>query len=241
MDELSPLRRSGPWPKLVAMPEARKSLYPVEVRLDDLPLSPALRALVERVEPRHYRKNTLLIQEGDVGDTIYVVLAGRVKAFSVGEKEREVTYGEYGPGDLIGEMSLDGGPRSASVLTLDPTVCAVVTRQTLLGHLAQYPEFAIELIAKVIRRARNATEGVRQMALNDVYGRLRSVLEGAPAERRDDGALVLTQRLTHEELSFRLGCSRGMVSRLMKDLEQGRYIGHEGQHLVLLRALPARW
>ena len=100
---------------------SRKGHAPA-VNLDALPLSPALRALVERVEPRHYRKSTLLIQEGDTGDTIFVVLAGRVKAFSIGSNDREVTYGDYGPGDYVGEMSLDGGPRSASVETLEPTV-----------------------------------------------------------------------------------------------------------------------
>ncbi|MEY4748147.1 MAG: hypothetical protein RIQ60_361 [Pseudomonadota bacterium] len=217
----------------------RKSQIP-EVNLDALQLSPALRALVEQVEPRHYRKNTLLIQEGDFGDTIFVVLAGRVKAFSMGSNDREVTYGDYGPGDYVGEMSLDGGPRSASVETMEPTICAVVTRQTLLAHVARYPEFAIELLARVIRRVRMSTLAVRQMALNDVYGRLKSLIDGMvrPAE---DGALATPGRLTHEDLSRRLGCSRGMVTRLLKDLEVGGYIAQQPTRLVQLKPLPPKW
>lgn len=208
--------------------------------LDELPFSPALRALAERAEPRRYRKGVLLIQEGDQGDTLYIVLSGRVRAFSQGDNEREITYGVYGPGEYVGEISLDGGPRSASVITVEPTACVVIPRQTLLLHIAQYPEFAFELLAKVIRRARAATLSAKQLALNDVYGRLRALLESL-AEARPDGTRQVGERLTHQDMANRLGCSREMVSRLMKDLEEGGYVAVNGHALMLPRALPARW
>jgi CRP/FNR family cyclic AMP-dependent transcriptional regulator len=249
-----PERRGGPephvlphrhgWPKLQLMPPARypnhhnSKAEPPE--LDSLSLSPALRALIARVEPHYYRKDTILIHEGDVGDTLYVVLSGRVRAFSRGSNDREITFGISGPGDYVGEMALDGGKRSASVITLESTACAVVTRQTLLAHVAQYPEFAFELLALVIRRARLATATARQMALDDVYGRLKSYLESS-ASKTDDGLLLIRERVTQEEIGFRLGCSRGMVARLMKDLERGGYIAHQPAGLVLLRPLPMKW
>jgi CRP/FNR family transcriptional regulator, cyclic AMP receptor protein len=74
-------------------------------------LPASLRALAERGTLRSYRKGTLIIEEGSHGDTLYVLLAGRVKAFSSDARGREVVYGVYGPGDYFGEMSLDGGPR----------------------------------------------------------------------------------------------------------------------------------
>ncbi|MGY0196788.1 Crp/Fnr family transcriptional regulator [Leptothrix sp. BB-4] len=219
--------------------------------LDDLPISPALRALAERAEPRRYRKGVLLIQEGDQGDTLYIVLSGKVRAYSQGDNDREITYGVYGAGEYIGEISLDGGPRSASVMTLEPTVCVVIPRQTLLLHIAQYPEFAFELLSKVIRRARSATLSAKQLALNDVYGRLRSLLaslddlrmtEPSAAETwPTDTTLRVVPRLTHQDMANRLGCSREMVSRLMKDLENGGYITTGASSLILHRALPARW
>jgi CRP/FNR family cyclic AMP-dependent transcriptional regulator len=137
-------------------------------------------------------------------------------------------------------MALDGGKRSASVITLESTACAVVTRQTLLAHVAQYPEFAFELLALVIRRARLATSTARQMALDDVYGRLKSYLESS-AVKTDEGMLLIRERVTQEEIGFRLGCSRGMVARLMKDLERGGYIAHQPAGLALLRPLPSKW
>jgi CRP/FNR family cyclic AMP-dependent transcriptional regulator len=205
-------------------------------------MSDALRALVARGERRRYRKSTLLISEGEVGDTLYVVLSGRVRAFAGGDKGREITYGIYGPGEYLGEMSLDGGPRSASVITLEATECAVIVRATLQRYIAEQPAFAFELLAKVIRRARAATLSAKQMALNDVYGRLRLVLE-ALADVQPDGSRVLRERLTHQELAHRLGCSREMVSRLVKDLRAGGYLDDAAPRWRLLhpQPLPPRW
>jgi CRP/FNR family transcriptional regulator, cyclic AMP receptor protein len=203
-------------------------------------LSEPLRALARRGEIRRYRKNTLLIEEGDHGDTLYMILAGRLRSFSSGDKGREITYGVYGPGEYLGEMSLDGGPRSANVITLQASTCAVITRATLLRHIAEQPEFALELIAKVIRRARAATLSAKQLALNDVYGRLVLVLDGL-ALAQPDGTRLIEERLTHQELAHRLGCSREMVSRLMKDLVDGAYVDAQPGCWRLLRPLPARW
>ena len=203
--------------------------------------SDALRALAARGVRHGYRKGRLLIEEGDVGDALYVILEGRLRVFSANPGNgREITYGSYGPGEYVGEMSLDGGPRSASVEALEPTECALVTRPTLLAFIAERPEFALELLAKVIARARAATLSARQMALNDVYGRLRALLLAA-ARRQPDGTTVLVDLPTHKVLSQHLGCSREMVSRLMKDLERGGYVARGPEGLELSRDLPLRW
>jgi CRP/FNR family cyclic AMP-dependent transcriptional regulator len=203
-------------------------------------LTDSLRALAARGEARRYRKGTVLIQEGERGDTLYIILSGSLRAYSAGEARREITYGVYGPGEYLGEMSLDGGTRSASVITLEPTTCAVVTRSTLGQHIAECPEFAFELLGKVIRRARAATLSAKQLALNDVYGRLRQLID-ALAVARSDGTLWIEGRPTHLELANRLGCSREMVSRLLKDLERGGYLDAQPSGLRIARPLPLKW
>ena len=203
-------------------------------------LSDALRDLARRGEIRRYRKNTLLIEEGDHGDTLYLILAGRLRSYASGDKGREITYGVYGPGEYLGEMSLDGGPRSANVITLEASTCAVITRTTLQRHIAEQPQFAFELIAKVIRRARAATLNAKQLALNDVYGRLVLLLNSL-AVAQADGTVVIGEKLTQQEMANRLGCSREMVSRLLKDLVAGGYVRLADQRMWLLRPLPARW
>ena len=202
-------------------------------------LSDPVRALAERGVVRSYRKGTVLIEEDDRGDTLYIVLSGRVRVYSGNEAGREVSYGVYGAGEYFGEMSLDGGTRSASVITLEATVCSVVARATLEAYIAEQPAFAFELLAKLIRRVRAATLSTKQLALNDVYGRLKALLEQHAA----GGTLprTLDERLTHQDMASRIGCSREMVSRLMKDLQRGEYVDHDGSVIRLLRPLPPRW
>jgi CRP/FNR family cyclic AMP-dependent transcriptional regulator len=136
-------------------------------------------------------------------------------------------------------MALDGGPRSASVMTLEPTTCSVVTRVTLKDHIAKHPEFAFELLAKVIRRARRATESARDLALLDVYGRVRRLFDSIAVER--DGTRLIPEKLTHQEIADRVGSSREMISRLLKDLSEGGYISVAEKLITLRKPLPPNW
>ena len=204
-------------------------------------LPDGLRRLAQRGRLSRYRKGALLIQEGERRDEQFIVLSGRVKAFSSDDRDREIVYGVYGAGEYFGEMSLDGGPRSASVIALEATSCAVLTRQTLAMHIAECPEFAFELIAKVIRRARLATRSARSMALLDVYGRLVQLLDEL-ALPEPDGSRLVDERLTHQDIAARVGCSREMVSRLLKDLEAGGYVETAADRRIRLRkSLPQHW
>lgn len=205
------------------------------------PLQPALlRKLVPLGESRRYGKDTVLIHEADPGDTLFVVVQGRVKVYCSDDFDKEITFGVIGPGDYFGEMALDGGPRSANVVTLEPTVCTLLTRTTLLGFIGQHPEFALDLLSKVIRRARMATNSARNLAFVDVYGRLKQCLQHL-ATPQADGTQRITERLTHQEIASRTGCSREMVSRILKDLENGGYVQIDQRQIVLVQPLPARW
>lgn len=198
-------------------------------------LPPALRALAQRGLARAYRKGVVLIEEGSVGDSLFLILSGSLRAYSSDSRGREVTYGIYGPGEYVGEMSLDGGPRSASVITEAGSRCVMVTKASLLTHISEHPEFAFELLTKVIRRARAATLSTKQMALNDVYGRLKNLVEECTAQGQP-------LEFTHQAMAQRLGCSREMVSKLVKDLEQGGYLKRVANgRYQKLKSLPARW
>lgn len=203
-------------------------------------LSPALRALALRGHVRSYKKNTIVVNEGDAGDTLFVILKGAVKAFSTDQNGREITYGTIGSSDYFGEMSLDGGPRSASVMTLESTTCSIVSRVAVREHMVEHPEFAFELVSQVIRRARLATETARNIALLDVYGRVIATLESEHGPANPE-APVLIAPITHQGIASRVGASREMVSRLLKDLEKGGYIELGVKRITLKKKLPARW
>jgi CRP/FNR family transcriptional regulator, cyclic AMP receptor protein len=208
--------------------------------LDHAPLSEPLRALAERGAVRQYRKGSILIEEGEYGDTLYIILTGRLRSYSVSAAGREITYGIYGPGEYLGEMSLDGGPRSASVEALESSFCSMVTRNTLEHFIEVHPQFAMVMLRQVIRKARAATMSAKQMALNDVYGRLALLLDSL-AKPQADATRLVAERLTHQQMAALLGCSREMVSRLMKDLARGGYVVPQGPGWIVEATLPKRW
>ena len=199
-----------------------------------------LRELAQRGDVRRYRKGTILIHEGDAGATMFIVLSGRVKVFCTDANDKEITFGIFGPGEYVGEMALDGGARSASVITQLPSVCSIISRTTLLAFIGQYPEFSLQVLSKVIRRLRLATRDARNLAFIDVYGRLTRCLYELATEQAD-GSQRIVERITHQEIASRVGCSREMVSRILKDLESGGYIQVLDRHLVLMKKLPQRW
>jgi CRP/FNR family cyclic AMP-dependent transcriptional regulator len=203
-------------------------------------LEPSLGRLATRGILRNYRKNSIVLNEGDTGDSLFIILQGQVKVYATDENGREITYGTIHAGDYFGEMSLDGGARSASVMTLEATLCSLVSRAAVQQHLADEPAFALALVSQVIRRARAATETARQMALLDVYGRVIHTLEGQHGPASNAAPIQLTQ-ITHQQIASRVGASREMVSRLLKDLEKGGYVELGIKRITLKKKLPARW
>jgi len=202
-----------------------------------------LREIGEHGDVRTYPPNCILINEGEQTDTFFILLSGRVKVFGSDANGSQVVYAIHGAGEYIGEMSLDGGPRTASVITLEKTTCVVVAGKHLREFLAQHPDFALNLIHKLIRRAREATESVKNLALLDVYGRICVLLMGLAANVPPDanGARHIEGKLTQQEIADRVGSSREMVSRILKDLVAGNYVAIGGGRISILRKLPANW
>ena len=208
-------------------------------------LSPTIATLADAGTPRCYKKGAIILSEGDMGDTLLVLLTGSVRVYGTDGQGREVTYGTITAPDYFGEMSLDGGPRSASVEATSACTCSVLTQTRVKGLLATSPELAYELICKITTRARTATQTVRSMALLDAYGRLVQVLqeiaEPAALEGELRGQRKIPARTTHAALAQRIGTSREMVSKLLRDLEKGNYMRSDGRVMWVLNKLPEQW
>jgi len=206
----------------------------------DTPILPDyIRALAALGMERTYARNTILVQEGDKSDQVYVVLSGRLKVFLADSEGKEIIVDILGPGQYFGEMALEGDARSASVMTLDPSRLSVVERDRFKDFLAGNPEAAYALIVTLIRRARNLTRVVGDLALLDVYGRVaRLLLDSA---REENGQLIITERMTQQEIGKRVGASREMVWRILDDLRQGGYIAIKDGRISICQPLPKRW
>ncbi len=203
--------------------------------LDDADLEALAAAAVVRSYPRH----TVVVSEGDRSDALYLILSGRVKVYVQGEDAHELVLSTQGPGDYFGEMVLDDGPRSASVMTLEPCRLAMLTRERFRAHLAGHPDVAIAVIKNLIRRCRTLTDTARDLALLDVYGRLAKLLLSLAHE--EDGRLVVSEHLTKQAMGERIGASREMVSRILKDLATGGYVSEQDGRLIIHRKPPRNW
>jgi len=188
---------------------------------------------------RSYPRHTVFITEGDSSDSVFVILTGKVKIFIADTEGHEMILDTQGPGDYVGEMALDGKPRSASVMTLEPSTFSVVPRDPLLEEIRRRPEFALEIIGRIIDRARLATNSVKDLALLDVYGRVARLLLNMAVEK--DGKLLIPEKLTQQEIAERVGASRDMVSRIFRDLTQGGYISVEHRFITINKRPPPRW
>ncbi len=104
---------------------------------------------------------------------------------------------------------------------------------------ATNPAFAFHLLQKLIARVRALTGNVKSLALMDVYGRVaHALLERA---REENGQLVTSEKPTQLPLAGRIGASREMVSRILKELAAGGRIRTGTKRRVIAKALPQNW
>ncbi|HEX4985036.1 MAG TPA: Crp/Fnr family transcriptional regulator [Burkholderiales bacterium] len=203
-------------------------------------LSPQhLEALTDRGTVRSYPRNTVIVSEGERSDSLFVVLSGRVKVYLADENGKELLLGTHGPGEHFGEMILDEGPRSASIMTLEPSRFSVVSIGEFRQFLSAHPDVALDLIGSLIHRVRMLTKTVGNLGLLDVYGRVARLLLDSAVE--EDGKQVIKEPLTQQDMASRVGCSREMVSRILKDLRAGGYVRMDGSRMVIARKPPAAW
>ncbi len=199
-----------------------------------------LEALSSHAVAKSFRPNTILVQEGGDGDSLYVIESGQVKIYLSDEQGREIVINVLGPGEYFGEMALlERSPRSASVITTELSRISIISRADFETCLANNPGIAFELIRGLIQRLKIATENVKSLALMDVYGRVARLL--LKLARQQDGRLVVCERLTQQEIADRVGSSREMISRILKELKAGGYIRVEGGQIEILEKLPHGW
>jgi CRP/FNR family transcriptional regulator, cyclic AMP receptor protein len=211
----------------------------VKDRTVELLPKPLLDKIAAVATVRAFPKRAIMVTEGDDSDSLYVMISGKARVFVADDKGREVQLNQLGVGEYFGEVTLDGGPRSASVMALEDCRCAVVKRAELTPFIEKNPELAIHIVRKLARRVRDLTENVRSLALMDVYGRVARLLLELAEDK--DGRLVVSEPLTHKDIASRVGASREMISRIFSDLADGGYVRKEEGLLVIARKPPPRW
>ena len=124
-------------------------------------------------------------------------------------------------------------------MTTMRSVIGVVSKEDFSTVLARHPELALKLIRELTRRVRLLSDSVKTLALMDVYGRVAKTL--LSLAELTDGQLVIENRPTQQDIANRIGASREMVARIMRDLQTGNYISIDGKRLTINEKLPDAW
>ena len=196
-------------PKRSVAPERTQALkaVPFFAQLNDLELEAVRAVSTERTHP----KNAVVLTEGEMGDSLYVIQSGKVKVVIGDEDGREIILKILNPGDFFGEMSMiDKQPRSASVTTIETANFLVLTHAAFERCVEQAPRIAKVVMQILAQRVREADKKIGTLALMDVYGRVASTLLELAVYQ--DGKLVVGEKLWRISLR-RIWCSAARVQR----------------------------
>jgi CRP/FNR family transcriptional regulator, cyclic AMP receptor protein len=184
---------------------------------------------------RSYPKDAILFTEGDRLDHFFFVLSGEAKFFWRDAEERQLDVAVIGPGEHFADATFGGEPALASLIALENLRVAAIPLRDFERLLLTHPALAVEFVKRIVARFRRRLEATRVFAMEDVYGRVTRLL----MEQADDGEVAA--RLTQSEIGRRVGATREMVGRVLRDLARGGYVQIERGRISLLRKPPAHW
>lgn len=223
-------------PKRAGTRERTQTLkaVPFFTQLSDRELEVVRSVASERTHP----KNAVVLTEGEIGDSLYMIQSGKVKVVIGDEEGRELILKILGPGDFFGEMSMiDKQPRSASVTTIEPATFLVLSNAAFERCVEQAPRIANMVMRILAQRVREADRKIGTLALMDVYGRVASTLLELAVYT--NGKLVVGEKLSQQDLANMVGASREMVNRILKDLSERGFISIESKSITIInRELP---
>ncbi|MBA2415692.1 MAG: Crp/Fnr family transcriptional regulator [Geodermatophilaceae bacterium] len=188
-------------------------------------------------ESVEYARGSTIFNEGEPGESLYIVLAGKVKIGRKAADGRENMLAVMGPSDQFGELSLfDPGPRTATATALTDVRLARMHKTALRPWISEHPEIAEQLLRVLARRLRRTNNIVADLIFTDVPGRVaKALLQLASRFGTTDGQHIrVTHDLTQEELAQLVGASRETVNKALADFVHRGWLRLEGKTVVIL-------
>ncbi|EZQ11193.1 MULTISPECIES: cAMP-activated global transcriptional regulator CRP [unclassified Acinetobacter] len=199
-------------------------------------LPESVKALLKRAHINRFPKRTSIIDAGSESKSLYLILKGSVSIILREDDEREIVVAYLNPGDFFGEMGLfESNPqRTAEVRTRDVCEIAEISYANFHEVSKQYPDLSYAVFAQLVRRLKNTTRKVTDLAFIDVSGRIARCLIDLSAQPE---AMILPNgrqiRITRQEIGRIVGCSREMVGRVLKTLEEQGMIETDGKAILI--------
>ena len=168
-----------------------------------------------------YAKGEVVFQEGEKGDSLYIILKGQVKVCLYDEDGREYILAAIGKDGFFGELALiDELPRSANAITLENSELLIIRRHDFTRLLMENPMITIAILKVLSRRLREADERIKWLAFLSVEGRVLKYLLGVGEKEgvKVKDYIIIEKGPTQIDIASSCGCSRETVSRMIKSL-----------------------
>jgi len=192
-----------------------------------------LEALAAASRVRTFRRGQVIFSAGDPGDTVMVVMSGRIKVVVRSADGGELTLTVIGPGAMFGEVGVaDGGPRSADAEALEESRLLLIPREMILDLCGRVPTVAQALLVSVAAILRRLTDAASDLVFLDLPRRVAKVLLGQP--RGEDG--VIRPFMSQEELAHQAGGSRQSVNAALRGFERRGWIQVSGRTVTVTQA-----
>ena len=196
-----------------------------------------LTAIASLAQRKRYLPRDVIVQQSDPSSELFIIVEGHLKVVTAGADGRDSALGIMGPGEVIGEVSLlDGGPRSATIATIDHCELLLIRREPFLKFLETSPKTAIELIRVLAGRLRRLTERSEDIAFLRVGGRLAKRLVGLArqyGEKLPDGGMRIGFKLSQQEIGELVGATRESANKQIKAWEQEGLLSQQSGHIVI--------
>ena len=185
---------------------------------------------------RRYRRNEVVFHEGDPGDSLHVLVEGRVKISRESAEGEEAIVVILSPGDTFGQIVLlDGAPRSATATAIEPTETLTIARSDFVALVDGSAAFRWHLLGGVAQVVRRLTDQLAEAHFLDLAGRLalqltRLAEESAAGRTRD---IELGATLTQSDLAAMVGGTRQRVNRIVADFTDEGLLRHEAGRIVV--------
>ncbi len=198
-----------------------------------------LSALSSKARTINFPKNAVILRQGELSHSLHIILSGKVRIY-VSDEENDFVLQTQESGSYFGELALlTDAPRSASILALEKTTCAVIIQSDFTAWMYQYPEVMPILLKAMAEKVLQLTDEVQAMALSGVYQRLVRKLK--QLGRDEGGVLVIDNIKSQEELANMIGAGREMVCKLLRQLVFGGYLLIEDKSYKIVKKLPKKY
>jgi CRP-like cAMP-binding protein len=197
----------------------------------------ATEAVASSMEYLDVARGQVIFSEGEPGDSLYIVVSGKVKLGRRAADGRENMLAVMGPADLFGELSIfDPGPRTATAVAVTDARLARMRQSALRPWIKDRPEIAEQLLRVLARRLRRTNDALADLIFTDVPGRVaKNLLQMATRfGSREGNYLRVTHDLTQEELAQLVGASRETVNKALADFASRGWLRLEGKSVVIL-------